>query len=56
MPEALSSFLVSVSLILVVALFVPCIESLAKFLRRGAKRRNHATQGEPVWSYSREIA
>ena len=56
MPEALSSFLVSVSIILVIALFVPCIESLAKFLRRSAQRRNNATQGEPVKAYSRKIA
>ncbi len=56
MPEALSSFLVSVSCILAIAMLVPCIESIAKLLRRGAQQRTNLAQREPVEAYSREIA
>jgi len=39
MPEELKSFLISVSVILTLALFIPCIESLTKLIRRNAQRQ-----------------
>jgi hypothetical protein len=58
MPEALSSFLVSVSIILAMALFIPCIESIAKLLRRNADSQKQAamSKGESGKGYSREVA
>ncbi len=56
MPQALSSFLISVGIILFLALFVPCIESLARFLRRTVPRRESTLPQEPTATYSREIA
>lgn len=44
MPEALSSFLLSVFVIVAVAFFIPCIESLVRLLRRDAPPSNPYTQ------------
>jgi hypothetical protein len=57
MPEALSSFLISVSIIIALALFVPCIESIAFLLRRKApKQRMPETEIQPSKSLSGEAA
>lgn len=56
MPEALSSFLISVGVIVGMALVIPCIESFVKLLRRAAPRRGTATGAEPVEAYSRKPA
>ena len=56
MPEALSSFLISVSCIIATAMLVPCIESIAKLLRRNAPRPATILQAESAKVYSREIA
>ena len=55
MPQALSSFLISVSCIVATALLVPCIESIAK-LRRRSMPPNDPLKGDQVKVYSREIA
>jgi hypothetical protein len=57
MPEALSSFLISVSIIIALALFVPCIESIAFLLRRKApKQRMPETEIQPSKTLSGEAA
>jgi hypothetical protein len=63
MPEALSSFLVSVSVIVAAAFFIPCIESLVRILRRNAQHSSSrpripvaAAQPKPAKSYRREAA
>lgn len=56
MPESLSSFLVSVSIILAVVLFVPCIESIVRLVRRKPRGFNSDVQGEAAKVYSREVA
>ena len=54
MPEALSSFLLSVSIILAIVLFVPCIESLVRVLRRGSQKGS-LLQGEAAKVFSRDV-
>lgn len=56
MPEALSSFLVSVSIIIAVVLFIPCIESLVRLVRRSSRVEGSNLQGEASKVFSREIA
>jgi hypothetical protein len=56
MPEALSSFLVSVGVIIAVVLFIPCVESLVRWLRRSPQNQGTALQGEAAKVYSREVA
>jgi len=59
MPEALSSFLVCVGIIIAVVLFIPFVESLVKLLRRGAHTPAStipAAEGEAAKVYSREVA
>jgi hypothetical protein len=55
MSESLSSFLITVSLIVALALFVPCIEALVRLARRAAKPVI-APSGEAAPGYSREVA
>jgi hypothetical protein len=38
MPDELKSFLVSVSIILTIALFIPCIELIAKLIGRNSRQ------------------
>jgi hypothetical protein len=40
MPEELKSFLISVSIILTIALFIPCIESITKLIRRNSQQQS----------------
>jgi hypothetical protein len=57
--QAGDSFLVSVSVILAVALFVPCIESIVRFVRRSNQTEVEpvaAAQPKPSKSFSREAA
>jgi hypothetical protein len=56
MPQALSSFLVSVSVIIAVVLFIPCIELFMRLLRRGPQGQGTDLQGEAAKVYSREVA
>ena len=56
MPEALSSFLISVSCIIAIALLIPCIESIAKLMRRSTQRTGNTVQTEPAEAYSRKAA
>jgi len=59
MPEALSSFLVSVAIIIAVVLFIPLVESLVKLLRRSPQTPSSGTpavEGERAKVYSREVA
>lgn len=46
MPDELKSFLISVSIILAIALFVSSIEAIANLIRRGTKRPAMATVSE----------
>lgn len=46
MPEALSSFLFSVAIIVAVALFVPCIESITKLVRRHSELEKQTMNAE----------
>lgn len=56
MPEALSSFLVCVGIIIAVVLFIPCIESLVRLLRRSPQGESTNLRGEAAKVYSREVA
>ena len=56
MPQSQSSFLISVSIILVLALFVPCIESVIRLVRRASLRRESTLQRDRAKTYSSEIA
>jgi hypothetical protein len=59
MPQALSSFLVSVGTIIAVVLFIPFVESLIRLLRRASQTKSSgipAVQGEASKVYSREVA
>lgn len=56
MPEALSSFLISVSCILAIALLIPCIESVTKLMRRSAQQPEKPVEAETVKAYSRKVA
>lgn len=42
MPEAMKSFLISVGGIVALAMFVPCIESVLKLLRRNQQTEEQA--------------
>jgi len=55
MPDELKSFLISVSVILAVALFVPMIESIVKLVRRGP-RTGVAADAKPSKRLSKEAA
>lgn len=58
MSEALSSFLVSVSIIIALALLIPCIEMIAGLLHRKPNYRKPAAVAADSRSesYSRETA
>jgi hypothetical protein len=59
MPDELKSFLVSVSIILAVALFVPCIESVVRLVRRNNRvdaEALTAAEPKPAKSFTREAA
>ncbi len=56
MPEALSSFLVSVGVIVAVVLFIPCVESVVRLLRRSPHDEGPDLQSEEAEVYSREVA
>ena len=59
MPDELKSFLVSVSIILIIALFIPCIESIVKLVRRHSERQQanaEASEVKPRESLRREVA
>jgi hypothetical protein len=63
MPRELSSFLIAVSIILALSLFVPCIESIANALRRRAEREKtelvaetNPNERESAPGYSRNVA
>ncbi len=58
MPEELKSFLISVSVILTIALFIPCIESVTKLIRRNAQRQVETEVAgiKPSKRYRREAA
>jgi hypothetical protein len=63
MPRELSSFLIAVSIIVGLFLFVPCIESIANLLRRRALREKaqpidapSTNEQESATGFSREIA
>ncbi len=48
MPDELKSFLISVSVILAVALFVPIIESIVKLVRRSHRSGAQASLTPPA--------
>ncbi len=56
MPQALSSFLVSVGVIVAVVLFIPFVESVMKLMRRVPQDQNPNLQGEAAKVFSREVA
>jgi hypothetical protein len=59
MPDELKSFLVSVSIILAVALFVPCIESVVRLVRRNNRVVSDtlvAPEPKPSKRFTREAA
>ena len=56
MPESLSSFLVSVAVIVAVILCIPFIESVATLFRRKPQRGPSELQGEAAKVFSREVA
>lgn len=56
MPEALSSFLLSVSVILSVVLFIPCVESVVRLIRRDSRANVSRANREADKVFSRKVA
>ena len=56
MSETMASVLISVVILMVLALFVPCMESLAGYLRRRTSKRRSDAQGQSEQGYERDIA
>jgi hypothetical protein len=54
--EPTLSLLIAAAILAVLALFVPCIESLAKLLRRGPQVRGAAPEARRVKPYRRDVA
>jgi len=56
MPQSLSSFLVSVGVIVAVVLFFPLVESVVRLLRPRPQIERTELQDDPGKVYSRKVA
>lgn len=56
MSESTLAFLIAAGILLVLALFVPCIDSLAGMLRRRPRMRDAAAEAQPAKPYRRDVA
>jgi hypothetical protein len=54
--ESTTSILIAAAILIVLALFVPCMESLARLLRRKAQTQGTAPEAQPAKPYKRDAA
>jgi len=54
--ESTTSILIAAAMLVVLALFVPCMESLARLLRRRARMRDAVAEAQPAKPYRRDVA